>query len=42
VAKDLVNYTYVKKALNANPTWKADPSVPQKGDPFVRTEVIEL
>jgi len=42
VAKDLVNYTYVKKALNANPTWKTDPSVPQKGDPFVRKEVIEL
>lgn len=42
VAKDLVNYTYIKKALNANPAWKRDLSVPQKGDPFVRTEVIEL
>ena len=42
VAKDLVNYTYIKKALSANPAWKKDLSVPQKGDPFVRTEVIEL
>lgn len=42
VAKDLVNYNYVRKALDANPKWKMDLSVPQKGDPFVRTEVIEL
>ena len=42
VAKDLVNYTYIRKALDANPKWKWDLSVPQKGDPFVRTEVIEL
>jgi NitT/TauT family transport system substrate-binding protein len=42
VAKDLVNYTYIKNALNKNPAWKLDKSVPQKGDPFVRTEVIKL
>jgi NitT/TauT family transport system substrate-binding protein len=42
VAKDLVNYTYIKKALDAHPKWKWDLSVPQKGDPFVRTEVIDL
>ena len=42
VEKDLVNYTYIKNALNKNPKWKLDKSVPQKGDPFVRTEVIEL
>jgi NitT/TauT family transport system substrate-binding protein len=42
VAKDLVNYDYVKKALNANPKWKNDLSVPQKGDPFTRKEVIIL
>lgn len=42
VAKDLVNYTYIKKALDANPKWKDDPSVPQKGNPFERTEVIAV
>ena len=42
VAKDLVNYTYIKKALDANPKWKRDLSVPQKGNPFERTEVIAL
>jgi NitT/TauT family transport system substrate-binding protein len=42
VAKDLVNYTYIKKALDANPKWKWDLSVPQKGNPFERTEVIAL
>ena len=42
VAKDLVQYTYIKKALEANPKWKTDLSVPQKGDPFERKEVIEL
>ena len=42
VAKDLVQYTYIKKALEANPNWKLDPSVPQKGNPFERTEVIEV
>ena len=40
VVKDLVNYTYVKKALEANPAWKMDASVPQSGDPFKRVEVI--
>jgi NitT/TauT family transport system substrate-binding protein len=42
VEKDLVHYTYIKNALNKNPKWKLDKSVPQKGDPFTRTEVIEL
>lgn len=42
VAKDLVQYTYIKKALDANPKWKWDLSVPQKGNPFERKEVIEL
>ena len=42
VAKDLVQYTYIKKALDANPKWKWDLSVPQKGNPFDRKEVIEL
>lgn len=42
VAKDLVNYTYIKKALDKNPKWKWDLSVPQKGNPFDRKEVIAL
>ncbi len=42
VAKDLVQYTYIKKALEENPKWRWDLSVPQKGDPFSRTEVISL
>ena len=42
VAKDLVQYSYIKKALDANPKWKTDLSVPQKGNPFERKEVIVL
>ena len=42
VAKDLVNYDHVKKALEANPKWRNDVSVPQTGDPYIRTEVFEL
>jgi len=42
VADDLVNYSYVKEALNQHPAWKDDASVPKTGDPFIRTEVVEL
>ncbi len=42
VAKDLVNYDFVKKALEANPKWKNDSSVPQSGDPYTREEVFEI
>jgi NitT/TauT family transport system substrate-binding protein len=42
VAKDLVQYTYIKKALDKNPKWKWDLSVPQTGNPFERKEVIAL
>jgi NitT/TauT family transport system substrate-binding protein len=42
VAKDLVQYTYIKKALDDRPKWKWDLSVPQKGNPFERKEVIEV
>ena len=42
VADDLVNYNYVKTALEANPKWRNDASVPQEGDPYVRTEVFQL
>jgi NitT/TauT family transport system substrate-binding protein len=42
VAKDLVNYDFVKTALEANPKWRDDASVPKTGDPFTRTEVFEL
>lgn len=42
VAKDLVNYDFVKKALEKNPKWRKDLSVPQKGDPYNRVEVIKV
>jgi NitT/TauT family transport system substrate-binding protein len=42
VANDLVNYTFIRKALEANPKWKNDHSVPKSGDPFVRTETISV
>ncbi|NQV84712.1 MAG: ABC transporter substrate-binding protein [Rhodospirillales bacterium] len=42
VNKDLVNYEFVRKALEANPKWKNDASVPTSGDPYTRTEVFEL
>ena len=42
VADDLVNYNYVKAALEANPKWRNDASVPKEGDPYVRTEVFQL
>jgi hypothetical protein len=42
VNKDLVNYDHVQRALNANPKWMNDVSVPKTGDPFTRTEVFEL
>jgi len=40
VAKDLVNYGFIKKALEANPKWRNDLSVPRTGDPYARNEVI--
>jgi len=42
VANDLVNYDFIKNALEANPKWKNDASVPTEGDPYTRTEVFEL
>ncbi len=39
VADDLVNYDYVRNALNKFPDWKRDPSV-NPDDPFNRTEVL--
>ncbi len=41
VANDLVAYDFVKKALDANPDWKLDPSV-NPGDPFNRDEILKL
>lgn len=41
VANDLVNYEFVKNALDANPAWQNDPSV-NPGDPFNREEVLKL
>jgi NitT/TauT family transport system substrate-binding protein len=42
VAEDLVNYDFVKKALEANPKWKTDSSVPQSGDPYTREELFVI
>ncbi len=42
VNNDLVNFDFVKKALDVNPRWKNDASVARTGDPFIRTEVVEL
>jgi len=41
VADDLVNYDFVKAALEKYPEWMNDPSV-NPGDPFNREEVLEL
>ena len=42
VADDLVNYGFIKKSLEMNPAWKNDPSVPKSGDPYTRTEIVDL
>jgi len=42
VAKDLVNYDFVKKSLEANPKWRNDPSVPKGDNPYTRMEVVQL
>ncbi|WP_319531295.1 ABC transporter substrate-binding protein [uncultured Cohaesibacter sp.] len=41
VADDLVNYEYVKNALEKYPEWKNDPSV-NAADPFNREEILSL
>lgn len=41
VAKDLVNYDFVKQAMMKYPDWKSSPSV-DPADPFTRTEVLAL
>jgi len=41
VADDLVNYEFVKNALDANPAWLNDPSV-NAGNPFDREEILKL
>lgn len=42
VAQDLVDYRFVKTALEAHPEWKSDPSVSKGGDPYSREEVVKL
>jgi NitT/TauT family transport system substrate-binding protein len=42
VAKDLVNYGFIRNSLEKNPKWRDDLSVPQSGDPYKRVEVIEV
>ncbi|RED25825.1 NitT/TauT family transport system substrate-binding protein [Rhodopseudomonas thermotolerans] len=41
VAKDLVDYNFVKQAMTKYPDWKKAPSV-DPADPFARTEVLAL
>ena len=40
VTEDLVDYRFVKAALDREPDWTLDPSV-DKASPFVRSEVLE-
>ncbi len=42
VANDLVNYDFIKTALEANPKWRNDVSVPKGDDPYNRVEVVQL
>lgn len=42
VVNDLVDYAFVKAALNKYPEWKNDPSVATGGDLFTREEVLKL
>jgi NitT/TauT family transport system substrate-binding protein len=41
VANDLVDYRFVKSALERYPDWKNDPSV-DKANPYDRKEIVEL
>ncbi len=41
VADDLVDYTFVRNALEKFPAWKSDPSV-NAADPYAREEVLKL
>ncbi len=41
VAKDLVDYEYVRNALNKYPEWTKDPSV-NPSDPFNREEIVAI
>lgn len=42
VAEDLVNYHFVKNALESHPKWRNDSSVPHSGDPYTREELFVL
>ena len=41
IADDLVDYRFVRRALEKYPDWMKDPSV-NPGDPFNRDEVVSL
>jgi NitT/TauT family transport system substrate-binding protein len=41
VVKDLVDYTFVRNALERHPDWKRDPSV-ARGNPYARTEILTV
>ncbi|MCB1397276.1 MAG: ABC transporter substrate-binding protein [Rhodobacter sp.] len=42
VVDDLVNYEFVRNALERYPEWMNDPSVATGGDPFTRVETLNL
>ncbi len=42
VANDLVDYNFVKAALEKYPDWKNDPSVATGSDPYTREEILKL
>jgi len=42
VAQDLVNYDFVKAALEKYPEWKNDPSLAGSADPYSREEIFKL
>ncbi len=42
VADDLVDYAFVKAALEKYPEWKTDPSVAGGDDPYTREEIMKL
>jgi NitT/TauT family transport system substrate-binding protein len=41
VVKDLVDYTFVRNALERHPEWQRDPSV-NRGNPYTRSEILAV
>jgi NitT/TauT family transport system substrate-binding protein len=42
IIKDLVNYDFIRRALEKFPKWRNDLSVPQTGNPYERKEVMRI